>query len=108
MRSENSLIVTAIVVCDYLDANQNHWPTDWTVLKPVFEERYSNGGLTFEEIQAEVAIDFEIDGAKLLETCVSGKRNTFAPITSKRDGLECREGNPNLIVLNHVGRMISY
>ena len=110
MRNEDAQIITAVLVCDYLDANQNQWPTDWNKLEQFFNTRYPNGNdLSFDDIQTEVSVDFKIDGTKLLETCVSRTMSAkFRPIESKRTNLESRAANPNSMVLNHVGRMITY
>ena len=110
VRNEDAQIICAVLVCDYLDENQNQWPPDWETLKPFFDTRYPNGNdPSFDDIQEEVVVDFEVDGTKLLETCVNEKMaSAFNPIQSSRMDLNTRTQNPNWMVLNYVGRMITY
>lgn len=110
MQDEIAQMAVAFLVCDYLDANHRHWPPDWDALKPYYDSRFPNEKeYTFERLQDRILLDFSIDGPGLLGVCVNPKRAAaFEPIRSKLGNYEFREENPNWIILDHVGRMISH
>ena len=109
MRNETCQMAVAWLVCDYLDANQRQWPQDWDALQSFYDARFPNEtSYSFAEFKDRVLVDFTIDGTELLAICVNPKRAAkFDPIRSIY-GDNPREENPNLAILNHVGRMICY
>ena len=109
LRTEDSQLIVAILVSEYLDANNNEWPKDWSSLSPLFEKMPQGSRYTFSEIQNRVDLDFSIDGSELLQICTSPKRAaTFRPIRPKHGVGEFEMMDPNAWLLDHVGRMIMY
>jgi len=108
-KNEDAQLIVAVLVCDYLDDHQNQWPPNWDALKLLFDEKYSNGGqYSFDDLQTEVSVDFDIDGSKLLETCVNDQlKMEFKPIRSQREHFDDQTQNPNSLILNYIGRMVT-
>ena len=106
-RAAEAQIIVAFLVCDYLDANRSQWPPNWEALKPIHDARFPNE--TFEKLQNYVLLDFTIDGTALLETNVNAQlASDFKPIRSKSWHWQGYEEDPNLEILQHVGRIIMY
>ena len=110
VQTAEAQVLVALLVCDYLDENDNEWPKSWSDLD-TFNDQLKRGlpEKTLRQIQECVSIDFTIDGSTLLELSTSPKRaESFKPIRPKFGDNRYQNEDPNLMVLEHVGRMITY
>ena len=100
--------LVSLLVCDYLDENQQEWPKNWEGLEPFFNKSVYSDELQFDELQDFVDLDFTIVGADLLdisEDLPRAKRfNPVRPAGSKfgGPGYNYYRDNPNSLILNHV------
>ena len=108
--SESQQALVALLVCDYLLANTNQWPTGWSALEPIFVARYQKSSpWKFDDLKSNIALRFDIDGPSLAGVALDDiKSQSFIAIEPKSGQHEYREVDPNQIILNHFRNMISH
>ena len=70
----------AVLVLQYIIANDDQWPPDWESLKPYYRI-HPNDDYDFQQLTEEFTVDFSLDAATLHEIANDPERaRLFAPI----------------------------